>query len=152
MRILVDADACPVLNIIEDVASEYGIELCIYSDITHDLEVGYGKIIKLDRGDQAVDMAILNNCAEGDIIITGDYGLASLVLNRGALALSFSGRVFNEKNIEYLLMKRHINAKIRRGGGRHKGPSKRTKEDDDHFRERLLKIIKENSENNENEL
>ena len=141
LRILVDADACPVLDIIEDIAKNKGIKLLVYTDITHDLHIDYGKIIKLDRGNQAVDMAVLNNCKKGDIVVTGDFGLASLVINKGVNTLGFSGRIYNNKNIDYLLMKRHINAKIRRGGGRHKGPGKRTDEDDKHFRKQLVKVI-----------
>jgi uncharacterized protein YaiI (UPF0178 family) len=142
MQILVDADACPVLDIIVNVSENNDLKLKVYTDITHDLTIDYGKIIKIDKGNQAVDMAILNNCGKGDIIVTGDYGLAALVLGKDSYALDFNGRVYDDKNIDYLLMKRHIRSKIRRGGGRHKGPVKRTEEDNINFKNSLIDIIK----------
>jgi hypothetical protein len=141
MKILVDADACPVIKIVEKLACEFNLELIIFADIYHNIEIGYGKLIQVDKGFQAVDMNIANGCQKNDIVITQDYGLASLVLGRGALVLNYDGQHFTKENIDYLLMKRHLYAKIRRGKGRHKGPNKRTNLDDLNFENSLRDTI-----------
>ncbi len=144
MNILVDADACPVIDIIEKVAFEYKLKLSIFSDIYHNLKVDYGRVVKVDRAYQSVDIAIVNECQQGDIVITQDYGLASLILGKGGYALNHNGQTFTKGNIGYFLMKRHQNLKIRKGGGRHKGPKKRTEIDNLKFEEVFRKVVEEN--------
>lgn len=143
MRIIIDGDACPVIDQTETIAKEYNIELLLFCDYNHEIELNYGEVIKVDQSNQSVDMKILNNCNKGDIIITDDYGLASLVLGKQANAINSRGKIFTNKNIEHLLMQRHINQKIRRAGGRHQTTKKRNSEDDQKFMKRLKKLIKQ---------
>ncbi len=142
MRILIDADACPVQKIVEEVAREYGLSLFIYADLSHQLYSDYGQVIQLDKENQSVDMAIFSDCRKGDIVVTQDYGLAALLLGKKAEVLNQNGRIFTEENIDRLLMRRHINAKIRRAGGKHPTHSRRKKSDDLKFRKALLKLIR----------
>ncbi|HBI22858.1 MAG TPA: DUF188 domain-containing protein, partial [Nitrospiraceae bacterium] len=100
-------------------------------------------VIRVDSSFQAVDMAIVNAAVSGDIVVTSDFGLASIVLGKGARAISPSGRVFSERNIDTLLEKRHSAARQRRGGGRVKGPKARKKVNDDFFRNNLIRLIEE---------
>ena len=76
-----------------------------------------------------------------DIVVTQDYGLAAMVLGKGAVAINQNGLVFSDENMDRLLMERHIGQRIRRGGGRTKGPAKRTKDDDARFEDALRKLL-----------
>ena len=95
----------------------------------------------VDNESQAVDMAIINKITEGDIVVTGDFGLASLVLGKKARAISFNGMIYDESNIDRLLFERHVSGVIRRSGGRTKGPAKRTAGDNRNFEKSLVFLI-----------
>jgi uncharacterized protein YaiI (UPF0178 family) len=87
----------------------------------------------VDKEADSVDFALMGLLTRNDIVVTQDFGLAAMVLGKGARAVNQSGLVFTDENIDKLLMERHIGQKVRRGGGRTKGPSKRTKEDNGRF-------------------
>ena len=84
MKILVDADACPVKEIIEKVAKQKNIEVVMYIDSSHILSSDYSKIVTISKGRDAVDLALINDSEKGDVIVTQDYGVASLALGRSA--------------------------------------------------------------------
>jgi uncharacterized protein YaiI (UPF0178 family) len=141
MQILVDADACPVKQIIVRLAKQRKIPVVMLIDTSHELSDGYSKIITVDKQADSVDFALMGLLTSEDIVVTQDFGLAAMVLGKGAKAINQNGLVFTDENMDKLLMERHIGQKIRRGGGRTKGPAKRTKEDDARFEvafERLL--------------
>ena len=141
MQILVDADACPVKQIIVRLAKQKNIPVTMLIDTSHELNDGYSKIITVDKQADSVDYALMGLLTREDIVVTQDFGLAAMVIGKGAKAVNQNGLVFTDANIDKLLMERHIGQKIRRGGGRTKGSSKRTKEDDARFEvvfERLL--------------
>ena len=79
--------------------------------------------------------------AREDIVVTQDFGLSAMVLGKGARAVNQNGMVYTDDNIDKLLMERHIGAKVRRGGGKTKGPAKRTKEDNDRFEAAFVKLL-----------
>ena len=133
MRILVDADACPVKEIIVRVAKKRNIPVVMLIDTSHQLYDGYSEIITVDKQADSVDFALMGLLGGGDIAVTQDYGLAAMVLGKGARAVNQNGLVYTNENIDKLLMERHIGQKVRRGGGRTKGPAKRTKEDNARF-------------------
>ena len=141
IRILIDADSCPVIDLTEKIAKRYEIKSFIFVDYDHQLESNYSEIIKMDTENQSVDMEIVNRSQSGDIVITQDYGLAALVLGSGVYVLNFYGKEYNENNIDNLLMRRHHNAKMRRAGRRHPSHSKRTKKDDDKYKNGLIELI-----------
>ncbi|MFW6000752.1 MAG: YaiI/YqxD family protein [Halanaerobium sp.] len=141
MRILVDGDGCPVIDIIQQTAELYQIELIVYTDLNHKHNLRYGKLITVDQGYQSVDMELYNNIKEDDIVITSDYGLAALALSRKAEVISFSGREFTDENIERLLLQRHIHLKERRKTGRHTTHKKRTTLDDKRFKKKIDKKL-----------
>ncbi len=147
MKILVDGDACPVMPLIVKTAARYGVGVVFFHSTCHhsrSFENASIEKIMVDNVSQAVDMAIINRVSEDDIVVTGDFGLASLVLGRKAKAVSFSGMIFNENNIGKLLFERHISGIVRRGGGKIKGPPKRTKKDNIKFEESLGFLISQN--------
>ncbi len=144
MRILVDGDACPVTALIERTADRHGVGVVFFHSTCHfsnSTDTGRMEKIMVDNESQAVDMAIINNASEGDIVVTGDFGLASLVLGKKAYAISFSGMLYDEGNIDRLLFERHMSGIIRRSGGRVRGPARRHKSDDKNFEKSLSSLI-----------
>lgn len=141
MRIIVDGDGCSGRESIEKVAKEYSIPLYLYCDINHSITLNYGEVIVCDSHFQSVDMVIFNKTLKNDIVVTQDYGVAAMVLSKGAYAISPTGFIYEEDNIDRLLFERHIKSKVRRGGGKIKGPRKRNKEDDDRLYNTLRDII-----------
>lgn len=147
MRILIDGDACPVTALIEKTAARYGVGVVFFHSTCHyssSCSSGGMEKIMVDNESQAVDMAIINKVTKGDIVVTGDFGLASLVLGKGAHAISFNGMIYDEKNIDRLLFERHMAGVVRRSGGRVKGPAKRTGSDNKSFEKSLVFLISQN--------
>ncbi len=141
MKILVDADACPVKNIIERTAKKYGIPVVMFIDSSHILDSEYSEIVTVGQGKDAVDLALINRAEPGDVVVTQDYGVAALALGKGAYAINNFGTVFSDKNIDQMLFERHISAKIRRSGGRLCGFHKRTKKNDEQFEQSLIRLL-----------
>jgi uncharacterized protein YaiI (UPF0178 family) len=142
--IYIDADACPVTHIAEEIARRHGIPVTILCDTNHVMYSDYSTVKLIGAGADAVDLALINLCKAGDIVITQDYGVAALALGKGALAVHQSGKCFTDDNIGGLLMDRHLAKKARRSGKHHlKGPAKRTEEDDRRFAESFERLITE---------
>ena len=142
--IYIDADACPVTHIAEEIAQRHGIPVTILCDTNHVMYSDYSTVKLIGAGADAVDLALINLCKAGDIVITQDYGVAALALGKGALAVHQSGKCFTDDNIGGLLMDRHLAKKARRSGKHHlKGPAKRTEEDDRRFAESFERLIAE---------
>ena len=144
MTIYIDADACPVTRIAEDIARKHGIPVILLCDTNHVLTSDYSTVKVIGAGADAVDFALINLCQRGDIVITQDYGVAALALGKGAWAIHQSGKWFTDDNIDGLLMDRHLAKKTRRSGKHHlKGPAKRMEEDDKRFAESFERLIRE---------
>ena len=144
MTIYIDADACPVTRIAEDIARKHGIPVILLCDTNHVLTSDYSTVKVIGAGADAVDFALINLCQRGDIVITQDYGVAALALGKGAWAIHQSGKWFTDDNIDGLLMDRHLAKKARRSGKHHlKGPAKRMEEDDKRFAESFERLIQE---------
>lgn len=147
MKILVDADACPVVGIIEQIADKYGISVLLLCDTNHVLYSEYSEVKIIGAGADAVDFALINQCKKNDIVVTQDYGVAAMALGKGAAAIHQSGRLYTNDNIDQLLMERHMAKEARRSSKKNhlKGPRKRTSEDDERFLmslERLIDYVK----------
>ena len=144
MTIYIDADACPVTCIAERVAREKSIPVVLLCATNHVLKSDYSEVKIIGAGADAVDIALINLCRAGDVVITQDYGVAAMVLGKGARALHQSGRVYSDGNISGLLESRHIAKVQRRKSKNHlKGPRKRTPEDDKRFEESLRRLLAE---------
>ena len=144
MRIYIDADACPVKRIAEEIAKGLGVPVTLLCDTSHVLSSDFSEIKVIGEGADAVDIALINLCRRGDIVVTQDYGVAALALGKGARAIHQSGKWFTDENIDGLLMDRHLAKKARRSGKHHfKGPAKRTQEDDQRFAESFERMIRE---------
>ena len=144
MTVYIDADACPVTRIAEEIAKRYAVPVILLCDTNHVLTSNYSTVKIIGAGADAVDIALINLCQKGDIVITQDYGVAALALGKGAKAIHQSGKWFTDENIDGLLMDRHLAKKARRSGRHHpKGPAKRTLEDDRRFAESFERMIME---------
>ena len=122
MQIFVDADACPVVGIVETIAEKYNISTTLLCDTNHILYSDYSEVI---------------------VIVSQDYGVAAMALGKGAYAIHQSGKLYTNENIDQMLMERHLNKKVRRSSHKNhmKGPRKRTEEDDVRFAQSFEKLI-----------
>jgi hypothetical protein len=143
MKILVDADACPVKDIIEEIAGNYKLRVIMVSNSSHVINSDYSEHLVVDEGSQAADIAIANNTEAGDIVVTQDYGLASIILTRGAMAIHPDGKVYTLNNIDGLLMQRYINYKARQARKRIINMKKRTQDDNNRFIDSFNRLIEE---------
>ena len=143
MQIFVDADACPVVDIVEMIAEKYNIPAALLYDTNHVLYSDYSEVIVVGAGADAVDYKLISICHKGDIVVSQDYGVAAMALGKGAYAIHQSGMWYTDENIDRMLMERHLNKKARRGSAKNhiKGPRKRTNEDDERFAQSFEKLV-----------
>lgn len=143
MQIFVDADACPVVGIVEIIAEKYHIPVTLLCDTNHVLNSDYSEVIVVGAGADAVDYKLISLCHRGDIVVSQDYGVAAMALGKGAYAIHQSGKWYTNENIDQMLMERHLNKKARRSSKKNhlKGPKKRTKEEDEHFTQSFEKLV-----------
>lgn len=144
MQIYVDADACPVVGIVEKTARKYQIPVTLLCDTNHVLTSGYSEVIVVGAGADEVDYKLISLCRRGDIVVSQDYGVAAMALGKGAYAIHQSGKWYTDENIDQMLMERHLNKKARRASQKNhlKGPKKRTEEDDERFAQSFEQLIK----------
>lgn len=142
MKIIVDADACPVKDTIVRVGKEFNKEVIMVIDTSHILHSDYAKIITVDKGADSADIYLINLAVKGDVIVTQDYGVAAMALGKGCFCINQNGMIYDEGNIDSLLLSRHIGKKIRRSGGKINSVPKRTKDDDKKFEENFTALIK----------
>ena len=143
MQLWIDADACPVVDIAIRTALKHNVPVTLVCDDAHHMQREGAKTITVARGADSADLMLVNLVHRGDAVVTQDYGLAALCLARGARPMDQNGRIYDENNIDSLLGMRHISQKVRRAGGRMKGPSKRTKEQDEWFEQALDRLLGE---------
>ena len=140
VHIFVDADACPVVGIVETIAEKYNISTTLLCDTNHILYSDYSEVIVVSAGADAVDYKLISICHKGDVVVTQDYGVAAMALGKGAYAIHQSGKWYTNENIDQMLMERHLNKKVRRSSHKNhmKGPRKRTEEDDVRFKKNIV--------------
>lgn len=144
-HLLVDADACPVTEEAEKLARRYNLPMTLLCDEHHALRSDYAQVYHVSSGAEAADLALVNLCCPGDVVVTQDYGVAAMALGKGAYAIHHSGRRYTDENIEQLLFERHLAKKARRGSAKHhlKGPARFTREDRERFTAALAALIEE---------
>ena len=142
MKILIDGDGCPVVDLTVKAGKENNLETIIFCDTAHIISKEGVRTITVEKGSDSVDFALLKFVEKKDIVVTQDYGLASMVLSKGGRAIKQDGLVFTFDNIDLLLAERHENKKLRKSKIKIKGPKKREKEDDEKFLFSLNSVIK----------
>ena len=141
MRILIDADACPVVDIAVAMAGARSIECVLLCDTSHIINKAGASTITCSKGADSVDFVLVNRLHPGDVVVTQDYGLAAMCLARRARVLHQNGMEYAAENIDALLLERHNAKKIRGAGGRLKGPSKRTPAQNAAFAQALQEVL-----------
>ena len=141
MRILIDADGCPVVDITIRIAKANNLECIILCDTSHFFERDGATTITVSKGADSVDFALVNMVNVGDVVVTQDYGLAAMCLARKAIPINQDGMVYNDFNIGGLLEQRAMAQRVRRGGGRLSGSSKRTDEQSEMFAKALNELV-----------
>lgn len=141
MRILVDADGCPVVEVVLRCAKQFDVPVLLICDNAHHMERTGAETLVVDRGADSVDFALVNRIQPGDIAVTQDYGLAALCLARRAVVLHQDGYQYTEDNIDSMLLARHTACKVRRAGGRLRGPAPRTKQQNEDFERCLTQLL-----------
>lgn len=141
MRILIDADGCPVVDIAIAIAKQHPIEVLLLCDSAHTYEKDGAKTLTYTQGTDSVDFALVNLLIPGDLVVTQDYGLAAMCLSRGAIVINQDGTEYTAANIDSLLFARHVAKKARNAGVRLRGMPKRTKEQDRRFKLKLTELL-----------
>lgn len=147
MKILIDADASPVKNEVIQLAEQFHLEVVIVSSISHytfDTYPDFVKVIYVETGTDRADFKIVQLAQPRDIIVTQDYGLASLLLPKKCRVIHHNSYEYTQENIDLLLHRRHFSALERQSGIRTKGPKAFTDGDRKKFSQFLLHIL-ENS-------
>ena len=144
-HILVDADACPVVRQVEEIARNHGFQVTLLCDEHHIMRSDYSQVRYVSAGADAVDIALMNLCRRSDIVITQDYGVAAMALGKGAYAIHHTGKRYTNENIDLLLMERHLAKKARRASSKHHlhGPAKFTEADRQKFSAAFEMLITE---------
>lgn len=143
MKIIIDADACPVTDIVTKIAIEKGIHCIIVCDDAHKIIRENIETIVVSQGKDAVDFVIISKTEKNDIIVTQDYGLGSIILSKNAYCINQNGLIINKYNIESLLFNRHMSQKLRNSGKKTKGPKKRTLEQDKSFKNNFIYLLEQ---------
>lgn len=144
MQIYIDADASPVKDIVIEEAVARNINVTLVTSISHFSTVQYPKNVQtvyVDNGAEAADYRIMQLIQQGDLLITQDYGLASLCLGKGCVVLHHTGFRYTSENIDQLLQTRYLSAMARKSGKRTKGPKAFTNEDREKFRASLQTVL-----------
>lgn len=141
MKVLIDADGCPVVDAALSCCKQKNIEAVILCDTSHLIERDGIKTITVSKGADSVDFTLVNLIKAGDVVITQDYGLAAMCLARQARVVRQDGLEYTNDNIDALLAVRYENRKVRLAGGRIKGPAKRQRADDVNFLAKFNSLI-----------
>lgn len=141
MRILIDGDGCPVVDITIKIAKQHGIECMIVCDTAHHFQREGATTVTVSKGADSVDFALVNMVHPGDVVVTQDYGLAAMCLARAAVPLNQDGMVYDGNNMDTLLLQRYTAQKIRRAGGRLSGPPKRKESQNQCFAQTLERLV-----------
>ncbi|ADU29877.1 YaiI/YqxD family protein [Evansella cellulosilytica] len=144
VKIFVDGDACPVLEEILSIAHKNELSVIFISSYAHATNKSFPYFVEciyVDQDREAADLKIANSVMKGDIAITDDLGLTSLLLAKGVLVLTSRGKLITNREIEYLMDFRYQSAKRRRSGEKTKGPKKLLEQDKCYFKEQLQKIL-----------
>lgn len=143
MELLIDADGCPVTDLAIGLARQYHIPCTIFCDTAHQISRPGARTVTVSKGADSADLALVAHVQPGDIVVTQDYGLAALCLSRRAIPIHQDGMIYTEENIDSLLFFRAAAQKVRRSGGRLRGPARRAKEQDRAFAVSLERLLQE---------
>ena len=142
MKVIIDADGCPVVKNAVNIAKEKDIEVLIVKNYAHQIEDDYATIVTVDISNDSADYYIVNHTSLGDIVVTQDYGLSAMAISKGAICINQNGLIISDRNIDGLLGRRHVNREARRKDGKYTKFKKRNSDDDLKFEDGFKKLMK----------
>lgn len=151
-KILIDADACPVKQLVRAEAQKRGIPLIMVADDSHLIQDDYATVVTVSQGADAADYKLIGLTAPGDLVVTQDYGVASMALGKGAAAISNEGLIFTADNIDRLLFERHIGRRLRQTGRKSPKNRPRSPADNQRFLQALISILEQETNSVEKEV
>ncbi len=114
MALYIDADACPVKQEAERVATRHRLQMYVVSN--GGLRPSQNPLVEnviVSEGADVADMWIADRCGPGDVVVTGDIPLAAKCIEAGARVLRHNGERFTEANIGQQLAMRDLMADLR---------------------------------------
>lgn len=144
IRILVDADACPVKDEIVRVAHRHGLATIFVSNAW--MRLPESTLVErriVAEGPDVADDWIADAIAATDICVTQDIPLANRCLKKGARALSPTGRPFTPSNIGMALAVRDLKSHLRETGDMRGGPPAFAKADRSRFLQALEQAVQD---------
>lgn len=147
MKIYIDADGCPVVGIAVSIARENKLDIVIVKNYAHRIEDDYAQVISVDISRDSADFFIVNKVKENDIVVTQDYGLATMCLAKAARVINENGLIYTKDNIDGMLNRRHLHKELRKQGKSHSKSKKRQVESDISFENNLRALIQKQVKN-----
>lgn len=142
MRVIIDGDACPVIKISEKICKNNNVPLIIVKNHAHQIYSRYAEVISVDGRSENADFKIANLTQPGDLVITQDYGLCAMVIAKEGFCINQYGQEINRVNVDLYLHRRDFNLQMRKKHKTYTKFKKRTKKDDQAFKESFEKLIK----------
>ncbi|MHC9532436.1 YaiI/YqxD family protein [Dellaglioa sp. L3N] len=146
MKIMIDGDASPVKNEVISEAEHRKLSVLLITSTPHFSTKEYPENVSVsyvDQGPDAADYRIVKLAEKSDIVITQDYGLASLLFPKGVIVMHHRGFEYTNYNIDGLLESRYMSAMARKSGQRTKGPSAFSNQDRANFKEKFNLLLNE---------
>ncbi|NLY20848.1 MAG: YaiI/YqxD family protein [Tissierellia bacterium] len=134
MKVYIDADGNAVTSIVEEICKKYNIPVIAVKNYNINLKSDYIEIVTVDDYKESADLYIANHISKDDILITNDYGLSSLVVNKCKKVINQSGMIIDNSNIDFLLNTRHIHKEMRLKHNVYTKSKKRTSLNDETFK------------------
>ncbi|MBP7653904.1 DUF188 domain-containing protein [Candidatus Dependentiae bacterium] len=141
MKVIIDADACPVKDIAVRICKEFAKPVYLVFDLSHVFNDDYAQLVQVDTGKNSVDITIESMVDEKDIVITQDLELAQLCLNKKAKVINPFGELFSEYSIQYFILEKEHQEKLRRTGRRCRTPKKRKTRNDEIFKKKFIELL-----------
>ena len=141
MKIYIDADGCPVVNLTVDIAKEYELDVIIVKNYAHEIISSYATVVTVDIAADSADYYIINKIKKGDIVVSQDYGVAAIAISKEAICITQNGLVISNDNIDGLLHSRHMNQQLRKSKKYYSKIKKRTRQDNIKFEHQLRNLI-----------
>lgn len=144
MRLIVDGDGSPVKKEVIQLGKKFELPVLIVTSIDHytaEAQPEFVHYIYVDKGADRADYEIVKLVEPEDVVITQDYGLASLILPKGARVFHQSGKEYKKETIDRLLDQRYMSAQLRNAGKKTKGPKAFTQKNKNSFLAELTQAL-----------
>ena len=124
-RLFIDADACPVKEEAERVATRLGVRMLLVSN--GGIRPSQNPLVEsvfVAAGPDEADKWIAEACGPGDVVVTGDIPLAARCVAAGAKVVKHNGEMLTAANVGMALATRDLMADLRaadpfrQGGGK----------------------------------